>query len=216
MKTTRASAFLFGALLSSLAAAAGAQVPMISVDPTACLPAEDNGVITAKVSPEVGGTLVRLYFRWKDRGDNYFVPMVGKGGGRYWTVLPKPERRNEMVEYYGAVVNAEGKEISRSKVAMVTVKDRNDCKLPLTEKELGLAENLVIGETVQPQNRRSVLGFLCDGIVSRIDASGVLRADNLCRTCVVAFWQKRAVFGPLFTTTAIVTDEDPNPSPASP
>ena len=215
MKTTRFTP-LFGALFFALAAAAGAQVPMISVDPTACLPAEDNGVITAKVVPEVGGSLVRLYFRWKDRGDNYFVPMTGKGNGRYWTVLPKPERRNEMIEYYGAVVTADGKEISRSKVALVTVKDRSDCKLPLTEKELGLAENLVIGETVQPQNRRSVLGFLCDGIVSRIDARGVMHADNLCRTCVVAFWQKRAVFGPLFTTTAIVTDEDPNPSPAVP
>ena len=41
--------------------------------------------------------------------------------------------------------------------------------------KLYLAENLVIGETVQPQNRRSVHGFLCDGIVSRIGAGGVLR-----------------------------------------
>ncbi len=211
MKTTRTFALFF-----VLAAAARAEVPMISVDPTACLPAEDNGVVTAKVTPEVGGTLVRLYFRWKDRGDNYYVPMTGKGDGRYWTVLPKPERRNELVEYYGAVVMPDGKEISRSKIAEVRVKDRSDCKTPLTEKEIGLAANLVIGETVQPQNRRSVLGFLCDGIVSRIDARGVLHADDLCRTCVVAFWQKRAIFGPLVTTTAIVTDEDPNPSPAAP
>ncbi len=211
MKTTRAFVTLF-----AIAAAARAQVPMITVDSTACLPMEDNGVITARVSQELGGSAVRLYFRWKDRGGNYYVPMVAKGEGRYWTVLPKPERRNERVEYYGAVVMPDGKEISRSKIAEVAVKDKQDCKVPLTEKELGLAENLVIGETAQPQNRRSVLGFLCDGIVSRIDARGVLHADDLCRTCVVAFWQKRAVFGPLFTTTAIVTDEDPNPSPASP
>ncbi len=211
MNATRTFAILF-----ALAAAARAEVPMIAVDPTACLPIEENGVITAKVTPELGGSMVRLYFRWKDRGDNYYVPMTAKGSGRYWAVLPKPERRNELVEYYGAVVLPDGKEISRSKVAEVKVKDREDCKLPLTEKEIGQAENLIIGETVQPQNRRSVLGFLCEGIVSRIDARGVMHADDLCRTCVIAFWQKRAVFGPLLTTTAIVTDEDPDPSPATP
>ena len=34
-------------------------MPRISVDPTACLPPEDNGVVSAKVSPQAGGTLGR-------------------------------------------------------------------------------------------------------------------------------------------------------------
>ncbi|HXU46743.1 MAG TPA: hypothetical protein VN783_14545 [Thermoanaerobaculia bacterium] len=212
MKIERQLAFLLGLLAAGVAGAQAA--PTISADKTECLPAESNGVITARMSPEIGGSAARTYFRWKDHGNFYFVPMTPKGEGRYWTVLPKPERRNETVEYYAAVVLADGREIARSKMLESVVKA--DCRMPLTEKEAGLAANMIIGETAQPQNRRAVLGFMCEGIVSRLDARGVLRADDLCRTCVVAFWQKRAIFGPIATATAVVIDREPDPSDTIP
>lgn len=202
--------------LSLLASTAGyAQAPTALVDKTECLPFEANGVVTAKVSPEVAGTSVRLYFRWEDHADFYFVTMNAKGGGRFWAVLPKAERRNESIERYVAIVTAEGKELARSEMSKIPV--RSDCRVLLTEKERGQSENLVIGHTVSAQERRQVLGFLCDGIVSRVDWKGVLRTDDVCRTCVVAMWQKRAVYGPVLGVTGIViTDDDPEPSPSRP
>ncbi len=204
--------FFLGQLLTAVAFA---QAPTAMVDKTECLPFEANGVITAKVSPEVAGTSVRLYFRWQDHADFYYVTMNAKGGGRFWAVLPKAERRNESVERYVAVVTAEGKELARSEMSKIEVK--GDCRTLLTEKERGQSENLVIGHTVPAQERRQVLGFLCDGIVSRIDWKGVLRTDDVCRTCVIALWQKRAVYGPVLGVTGIViTDDDPEPSPSRP
>src|SRR5262245_12101106 len=150
MSRSRPILFAAVALLALSAAASWAQSrqgPTIMPDAPSCLPVEDNGVVTAKGSHEAGGSMVRLYFRWQERGDFYFVPMTPKGGGRYWTVLPKAERRNEMVQYYGSVVQADGRELARSKMIEVTVK--GDCRMPLTEKEAGQAQNLIIGETVQ-------------------------------------------------------------------
>lgn len=202
--------------LGPFATAVGhAQTPTALVDKTECLPFEANGVITAKVSPEVAGTTVRLYFRWQDHADFYFVNMNAKGGGRFWAVLPKAERRNVSVERYVAIVTAEGKELARSEMSKIEVKE--DCRILLTEKERGQSENLVIGHTVPAQERRQVLGFLCDGIISRIDWKGILRTDDVCRTCVIALWQKRAVYGPVLGVTGIViTDDDPEPSPSRP
>lgn len=81
-------------LLSVLCAAflfpAAAQT-RVSVDDVACLPIGDNGVVTATVSGEPGGSTVRYYFRrlHEEVEDFYYVEMVPQGGGRYWSPLPK-------------------------------------------------------------------------------------------------------------------------------
>lgn len=200
-----------------LAAGARAQTPSVTVEPTQCIPVEDNGVITARVQPEVGGTAPRLYFRWREHGTFYWVPMNAAGAGRYWAVLPKPEKTTENVERYVSVVDAGGRELARSGSATIPV--QRDCKVELDAKQQGQAENLIVGETALPQKGRDVLGFLCDGIVSRVDANGILRVDDVCRTCVVAWWRRTPLIAaPALIGTGIIINEtpDPEPSPSRP
>lgn len=162
--------------------------PVIQLDDVECVPRNDNGVIRGTVRPEVGGADVRLYFRWDDHGDFYYLIMEASGGGRYWATPPKPSDENHQVEYYVAVVAPDGTVLGQSEpeVAPVT----GDCEVPLDRVERGMAENLVVGETAVEQQGRDILGFLCDGIISRIGPDGVLRADGICRRCIVAWFEK--------------------------
>lgn len=94
------------------------------------------------------------------------------------------ELENEPAELYATVVDASGRELARSPMTSTLV--REDCRVSLTAEERGRAGNLVIGETASWQAGKKVFHWLCDGIVSRIDPSDVLRGDELCRACVVA------------------------------
>jgi hypothetical protein len=145
-------------------------------------------VIHAAVRPEVGGAEVRLYFRWDDHGPFYFVAMEAEGAGRYWATPPKPDDENRQVEYYVAIVDPAGTVLGQSEPMITPVTD--DCDLVLSRKERGMAENLVVGETVEEQAGETVYGFLCDGVISRIGPDGVLRADSICRRCIVAWWDR--------------------------
>lgn len=94
------------------------------------------------------------------------------------------ELENEPAELYAAVVDASGRELARSPMTSTMV--REDCRVSLTPEERGQASNLVIGETAPWQIGKKVFHWLCDGIVTRIDPDDVLRADDVCRACVVA------------------------------
>ncbi len=89
---------LFLTLLTLLAPAAVlAQGPTIEVGDLECLPNEENAVIEASVSPDLGGTTVRLYFRrLNPEGTFYYDHFFARGNGRYWTVFPKPEDRKQI------------------------------------------------------------------------------------------------------------------------
>jgi hypothetical protein len=200
-----------------LGATAAAGQSMIMVEPVDCLVPGDNQVIRATVTGERVGETPRLYFRWKERGSFYWVEMQREGPGRLWGVPPKPEKRNEMVEYYAALLDAAGRETARSKPLTVSVKE--DCNVRLTPVEVGVADNLTVGETAATQEGKEVLGFLCEGIVTRVNAQGIRRADEACRACVVAWWQKRSVVLPAIAgvTGIIITDDDgPEASPSRP
>lgn len=82
----------FLAALPALAAA-----PEVAVEsPPDCLPLEHNRVLAASVKPEVAGSSVRLYFRRLNPvGAFYYDEMFAEGDGRYWTVFPKPENRQQ-------------------------------------------------------------------------------------------------------------------------
>lgn len=230
----RASHFFAAGLL--LAAVAAAQP--VSVEEIRCLPSEKNTVVRASASPATGQT-ARLYFRW-DRDDDrkeqngkgdtrppqservrkafYWVQMEQEPGGRFWVVPPKPERRNERVVYYGAVVDAGGTVVARTDEKRAPV--RKDCDVNLTLKERGVAQNLTIGETIKEQQGKQVWGFLCDGIVTRVNHEGIRRADDACRACVVAWWRKNALLLPPIVGTPIVGiithGGEPEPSPSRP
>jgi len=214
----RASTFLLAGLLLAGATAATAQ--SIVVEKPRCLPAEDNGLVRATVTstPAVAGTGLspRLYFRWRDHEDFYWVALEPEAGGRYWATPPKPELRNEQIELYGALVDATGKVVSRSESQIAPV--TKDCRVQLGPKEQGVAQNLTVGETSPKQQGKKVMAFLCDGVVTRVNSAGVRRSDEVCRACVIAFWQRKAVLlAPVAGIIGVVvTDQDPEPSPSRP
>ncbi len=61
--------------------ALGAQ--SINVDALRCLPREQNGVVHATTDGSTAGQPLRLYFRWDDLQDFYWVPMEMEPGGRW-------------------------------------------------------------------------------------------------------------------------------------
>lgn len=206
-------------LLALGAASLAAQVPKIAAEQIECLPRGDNGVIHATVSPEAGGAANRLYFRWDQDEDFYYVLMGAAGDGRYWGVPPKPDDKNHAVEYYVATVDPNEQVLAKSESLMAPVND--DCEVELTEQQRGVAENMTVGETTFDQVGEGIEGFLCAGVVSRINPRGVLRGDEKCRACVIAWWQQPAVMIPAAAaavgTGIIIGKEEPKEaSPVTP
>ena len=211
---------LLAALVLLSATALGstaAQALSFSVEPLKCVPKEDNAVIHAALSADAPGQTPRLYFRWQGQTDYYWVTMETEPARRLWGVIPKPERRNDLVEYYTALADADGKVIARS--PSQTARVTNDCKAPLNPKERGVAENLTIGETTAEQQGAKVVGFLCKGVVTRVNSQGIRRNDEICGPCAVVWWDRRSVLIPAFAggvVGVIVTDRNPEPSPSRP
>jgi hypothetical protein len=174
-----------------------------------CLAPGENGVVRGTARGGTMGSEPRLYFRWDDHGPFYWVEMQAEGGGNYWAVPPKPEDRNEMVEYYVEVVDAAGERLGRSETLTAPVDE--DCELSLTPEQEGVAENMIVGETAPEQEGEEVMGFLCDGIVARVDYRGIRRADEICRACVIAWWKRPAVLVPAAAAVVgvgVVLDDD--------
>ncbi len=209
---------LWGAAIcvALLSTSAYAQAPTVNVTRAECVPEEDNGIIFATVRPEVGGATTRVYFRWDEHGAMYFVDMVAAGDGKYWGIPPRPEEKNETIEYYAAVVDASGKVLARSKSELTPVTD--DCRIEMTPRQFGSANNLTIGETVEAQEGRKVLGFLCDGIVTRVNFQGIPRPDEICRGCVIPWWGMNDYIVPatvgVGAVTTILIEEGPGPEPS--
>jgi hypothetical protein len=212
----RASTLLLAGLLLAGAAAQG---QTITVDKPSCMPMEDNGLVHATATGVAPGLSPRLYFRWMEHEDFYWVALEAEPGGHFWATPPKPERRNDHIEYYSALVDPSGKAVARSPLTSVPV--TSDCKMQLGPKERGVAENLTVGETSPKQQGKKVLAFLCDGVVTRVNYAGLRRADEVCRACVVAWWQRKAVLLPLIgaagvSTVVVGNNPEPEPSPSRP
>jgi hypothetical protein len=216
METLNMSArtLLLAGLLLAAATAATAQT--IAVEKPSSMPQEDNGLVKATITSAAPGLAPRLYFRWREHEDFYWVPLEAEPGGHYWATPPKPEMRNQQVELYAALVDATGKPVARSESQFSPV--TKDCNVHLSPKERGVAENLTVGETSPKQQGKKVLAFLCDGVVTRVNYANVRRSDEVCRACVVAFWQRKAVLIPAIAgiTGIVVTDQEPEPSPSRP
>lgn len=143
-----------------------------------CLPSGGNAVVEARLQPETGWASVRTYFRKLGTSDFYFLEMRAAGNGLYWCVLPKPEANTKAVELYLAAKNDQGKEV-RSDTTKVDV--TIPCQVTLNPEQASLARSLVVGETSPSQQGREVVGFMCDGIISRLTAAGKIVADEFCR-----------------------------------
>ena len=124
---------------------------------------------------------------------------------------------NEPTEYFATVHDATGQRIARSKMKVAEV--RRECNTELTEQQLGEADNLTVGETAGWEDGERVFHWLCDGVVTRVDPDGILRNDEFCRACIIAWWKKKEVLIPsVLVPPAIVISSRPNPpiSPAFP
>jgi hypothetical protein len=196
-----------GVLIAGLATA---QTASISMGELSCLPSESNGVTKASVTPEVGGTTTRTYFRNKGDGAFYFVDMKAAGGGNYWGVLPRPESDTAKVEYYSAIEDPHGNTLARSDTSEVDA--TADCVVDLTPEEQGVANNLTVGETSAEQSQKPVSGFLCEGVVTRMGSDGVIRGDEICRRCIVALWRKAAAIPILGVAGCMVGCRNPRAS----
>lgn len=202
---------------------AHAQAPTVAAEPAPCFPEAENGVVNATVRPEVGGSTVRVYFRWDEHGAMYWVDMVAAGDGAYWGIPAKPEPENERIEYYVSVLDPYGRTLARSENLFSPVEE--DCVVALTPVQVAASNNLTVGETVEAQQARKVLGFLCDGVVTRVNHEGLMRPDEICRGCVIP-WYAREEFligtvgttgaAVAATTTIITGTTPPEPSPSRP
>jgi hypothetical protein len=148
-----------------------------------CAPTRGNSVINLSATPETGWSSVRTYFRTAGSPEFYYVEMRSAGSGKYWAALPRPEESTTSVEVQMAVRDAEGKE-TRTPAQKLPV--TTSCPLSLTPEQNGYAQNLVVGETVPSQAGQVITGFLCEGVISRIDARGNLKPDDSCRRILMA------------------------------
>ena len=128
---------------------------------------------------------------------------------------------NEPTEYFSSVHDHSGERIAKSSTRVAEVRD--NCRVDLSERQLGTAQNMTVGETAYWQKGEGLFHWLCDGIVSRIDPLSILRGDGSCRACVIAWWKRPDVLIPtagvigVTTTVAIVEEGDPPPvSPSEP
>jgi len=101
--------------------------------------------------------------------------------------------KTEAGEYFVAVVDPAGRLLGRSEMRSVEV--RKDCRVNLTPQQEGFAKNLVIGETAGWQKGEEVFHWECTGVTTRKDPLNVLRADDRCRACVIAWWPVAATGG---------------------
>jgi hypothetical protein len=131
------------------------------------LAAGKNLPVSVTLTPPRGWASVRCYFRANAAGPFYFVEMRASGEGR-----------SVAVELYIAAKDAEGKEL---RTANVLVEPRTPCELSLDQEQERMAQTLVVGETSQEQRGKPVVGFLCDGIISRVTWENKLVADEVCR-----------------------------------
>lgn len=183
-RATRARLVLLAMLaIAGLATAATAATPTILPSVPSCVPRAGNIPVVVMVKPETGWSSVRVYFRRAGNPEWYFLELRAESKGLFWAVLPKPDSGDKAIEYQIVVRDADGKE-TRAPAERIPV--TAECKVPLTLDQSKYAQNLVIGETFADQENARVLGFLCDGIVSRIDLKGVLKPDNECRKVVMA------------------------------
>jgi hypothetical protein len=179
--------------LTAVAGAAYAAPPVVTPRPPACIPTAGNSVVATTIAPASGWASVRVYFRKGGEKQYYYLEARVQGDGRYWVALPKPEFDTKTVDYYLAVEDAGGKVTT---TAPQTLQVTGGCSASLTTEEGKYAKNLVIGETFPEQREKQVLGFMCDGIISRINARGDLLPDEQCRK-ILAAQQRKAVWLPI-------------------
>src|SRR5258706_2938686 len=178
-RTTMAAVLALLAPCPAVAAEAQAS-PNIAHESLTCVPLPgQNTKLAANLTLTGPVASARGYFRALDKKDvpySYIELRHGEGGD-FWGVLPKAEESTRSVEYRIVATDADGKEYSTDLVKVPVTKS---CSVPLNDDERKYASNLVIGLTDDKRQDARPDGFLCDGIVSKITADGVLLPAEPC------------------------------------
>ncbi len=141
-------------------------------DPLTCLPAGSNARITAEIKGPDPVTSARVYFRPVDAANDYYLEMRrGENEQRYTAVLPVPASPDTAITYRLVVQNASG---AKTVTAPVKVTVAPWCSVALSDDDLKIARNLVVGLTARGQDVVPA-GFRRAGIVASISAEGDLQ-----------------------------------------
>ena len=124
-------------------------------------------------------------------------------------------QKTEPAEYFVSLVDPSGREVARSAQQVVEV--RSGCPTRMTAQQAGMAANLTVGESGRWQAGGPPFHWECTGVVTRLDPTGVLRSDDACRACVIAWWKDAAGAAAILGTIGVVTiDDDPKDPEVSP
>lgn len=135
------------------------------------------------------------------------------GHDREWLEDWLEEQELEASEYYVGIFGPDGRPVAVSDTRLVEVQDRDECEVTLTREERGWAENMTVGETVAEQIGAPVYHWLCDGIVTRIGWNDVYRPDDICRRCIIVWWDKPEAILPaavLLGGGVVITEASPS------
>jgi hypothetical protein len=110
--------------------------------------------------------------------------MRPEGRDRDWLESWLSDQEVEAAEYYAAIYSPAGDLVERSEVKLVPVLRAESCPIALGLWEMSWADNLTVGESTDRQADRLLFHWLCNGVVTRISAQDVFRADGACRSCV--------------------------------
>jgi len=202
VRSTCTRLFALATILCATAAAVAAPPTLTPIFPT-CLSKGSNALVTLSVKPETGWSSVRVYFRRTGTTYFYYLEMRSDGKGNYWATLPRPDDGTKTADIQLSVRDVEGVE---TRSALVTVDVTSSCDSKLTPEQERFARNLVVGETVTTQAGMVVFGWQCVGVVSRINMTGQLRPDSVCRAvvCCAAIEQERKLLPILLAGGGIV------------
>ena len=143
----------------------------VVVEKPSCVLMEDNGLVKRRQTTGAApGLAPRLYFRWRDHEDFVLgAHLETEPGGHDWADPAQAgdaQRADRASTPPWSTPPASRSPRSQSQVVPVT----NDCKAASSApKERGVAQNLTVGETLPKQQGKKVLGFLCDGMVTRVN-----------------------------------------------
>ncbi len=197
-------------------AAYGGEGQSIEIE-QALFPPDAHHWVEVTVPRDMEVSWIRLYFKQSDLTSYYFSLMwpFPESPGRYWVILPKPEKDCLSVTYYAAAGTKDGSVVKVSHLVTAPV-DKDYPRKRFSEEQARVARNLIIGETIPAQENKRISGFQCDHVTDRITAKEVLKPDGVCRAIGLAVPLSNVLGLLAMGGIAVVTENDPPASPSIP
>jgi hypothetical protein len=168
---------MFSARIAGAALCISLAAPAATAAATAptCAAGGDN-VLIQWSKPAAQGEHLRVYFRSSEEEVEHYMVMRSVDGGSTWAVLPKVAQQTPAIEYRVVSVGANG----LNNLASGRIPVRAECGTPqLTGAAAEGSDGLIVGLTAE--GNVVPKGFLCEGIVGKIEVDGEMRAHRGCR-----------------------------------